>query len=118
MVEKNSKIALMGSIVLTILIIIVGLIVVLTLTGNGFWVVVGAGNVGVQDTFGSVNPTIITRMVRTILPINAVVLFIFSTIDIPHIHPFRGGRKINTAPVRDRTARIALKPSVAAEFTG
>lgn len=75
----TSKTAFMGSIVLTILILIVGLILVLTLTGNGFWAVVAAGNVGVQDTFGSVDPTVLSSGLHLKAPWTKIVPFSVKT---------------------------------------
>jgi regulator of protease activity HflC (stomatin/prohibitin superfamily) len=56
MAERNN-LAILGTVAILIVLGLIFALVVLSSTGYGLWVVVGAGNVGVQDTFGSVNPS-------------------------------------------------------------
>ena len=55
--KNRTTITVIGIVVIVIAIIAV--VGVLSLTGYGFWTVIGAGQVGVQDTFGNVDPNVL-----------------------------------------------------------
>jgi regulator of protease activity HflC (stomatin/prohibitin superfamily) len=74
--EKNNLV-IFGTAAILILLGLIFALVVLSSTGYGLWVVVGAGSVGVQDTFGYVNPSVLGSGLHfkapwtKVVPINA-----------------------------------------------
>lgn len=71
---KNSKIMVMIGIVV-IAIAVIAVVGLLSLTSYGLWTVVGAGYVGVQDTFGSVDPNILSSGLHLKAPWTTVIKY-------------------------------------------
>lgn len=70
---RGNTVMAIASFLGAVLIVIIFVFLVLALMGFGFWTVVGAGQVGVQDTFGYVDPNVLGSGLHLKAPWTAII---------------------------------------------